>query len=490
MSIHTADFTATWNPTGSSWDDITAFVLSVEGDFSTTGNGNGIGFGDSSDATAKLVIDPNAAGGPLDVSVWAYVPVRVQFTIDANVARGVAGVIIDFDQDADTVSFSVIGFKQLISTVRVYSPLFQNRPVATKTTALSIEDPTSGSYAAGLLNWILWQSGGRPYEQAATYTTATFYYSLSQAPIAPKYVWVAGEDAWAEALRLVRAAGGQLYQRPDGVIAYVSPLSIGGGTAVFSLTQDDYAEITRQGSASDLVTSFACQYVPRVEAGMQQVIDDSTQRVVAVGAAVTIELEPQYPISSLETATGGTQLLSEAISATSFDGTQIVQGTGYTHTLAIAAQKITIVVTNAGSLPFVIERITLRGQPVVPTEAGTVTIGSGNPTQTIEQNPYIQSRGHAQRLARMALAFYGTARPVIQARGVLYNPTLQVGMAGTLTQSEWGLSSAPVVILGLSHQETGVKCDLDLVVTTGLPALADYFLIQTASQVATKKIGY
>jgi hypothetical protein len=91
----------------------------------------------------------------------------------------------------------------------------------------------------------------------------------------------------------------------------------------------------------------------------------------------------------------------------------------------------------------------------------------------------------------MALAFYGTARPVITATGCLYNPVLQVGMAGTLTQSEWGLSAVPVVILGISHQETGAKVDYDLVVTTGLPALADYWLVQTASQAGqTKKIGY
>jgi hypothetical protein len=490
MSIHTSGFVCEWRPS-TTWDDITAYVLSVEGDFKTTGNGNGIAFGDSSDAGAKITIDPNASGSPLSAATWAYVPIRVTFTVDANTARGVSGVIIDFDQDADTVSFSVTGWKQLISTTRVYSPLFQNRPVATKTTASSIDDPTDGSYAAGLLNWIMWQAGGRPYEQAASYTTATFYYSLAQAPIAPKYSWVAGEDAWAEALRLVRACGGQLYQRPDGVIAYVSPLSIAGGASQFTLTQDDYQEITRQGNAEDLVTSFACQYVPRVEAGMQQIIDDSTQRVVAAGKSETIELEPQYPIASLETATGGTQLLATAISATVFDGTQVAQGSGYTHTLSVAAQKITIVVTNAGALPFVIERITLRGTPIVPTEAGTVTIGSGTPTQTIEQNPYIQSRSHAQRLARMALAFYGTPRPIIHAKGVLYDPAHhQVGMAGTLTQSDWGLASAPVALLGMQHSETGVAADLDLVVTTGLPALADYFLVQTASQISTKKIGY
>lgn len=491
MTVHTSGYLVEWKP-GATWDDITAYVVSVEGDFKTTGQGNGIAFGDSSDAGATLVVDPNATGAPLSVATWAYVPIRVTFTIDAGAARGAAGVIITFEQPADTVTFNVIGYKQLISTIRVYSGLLTNRPAATKTTASSIEDPSDPSYVAGLLNWILWAAGGRPYEQAATYTTAVFYYSLTQAPIAPAYSWVAGEDAWSEAVKLVRAAGGQLYQRPDGVVSYVSPLSIAGGSALFSLTQDDYQDITRKGSAEDTVNSFTTTYLPRVVAGMQEVVSDTTPRVVAAGASVTIELEPQYPLAALETASGGTQLLAEAISATSYDGTQILQGTGYTHLLFLAAQLVTIIITNVGSLPFVIEKITLRGQPLVPTEAGTMTIGSGTPTQTIEQNPLIQSRGHAQRLARMALAFYGTPRPIITARGCLYDPANhQIGVAGTLDMSDWGLSSAPIVILGVTINDTGVSADLDLVETTGLPRLSDYFLVQAASQSGTtKKIGY
>lgn len=489
MTTHLTDFTCEWRP-AASWDDITAFCLEVRGDFSTTGSGNGVAFGDSSDAGATITIDPNAAGGPLDISTWAYVPLRVTFTVDAQVARGVAGVIIDMDQGIDTVQFGVTGWKQLISTVRVYSGLFTRRPIATKTTATSIDDPADGDYAAGPLNWLLWQAGGRPYEQAGSYTSAAFYYSLSQAPIAPKYSWVAGEDGWEEALRLVRAAGGQLYQRPDGVVAYVSPLSIAGGAALFALSQDDYQDISRRGSAADVVSSYTTTYVPRIQAGMQEVVSDTEARVIAAGEILTIPLEPQYPLAGIETAAGGTQLLPDAISATSYDGTQAEQTSDYTHTIYLAAQLITLVIENVSGQSFVIEKITIRGLPIVPGEAGTVTVGSGTPTLSIEQSAYIQSESHAQRLARMALAFYDVPRPVITAQGVLFDPEVhQIGVAGTLT--EWGVVDAPVVILGVAHSETGVTANLDLVETDGLPKLADYFLVQTASQAGeTKLIGY
>lgn len=493
MTIHTSGFVCSWN-IGAGYVDISAYVLAIDGDFSTQNAGNGIGFGDSSQAACTITIDPNATGTPLSLTTLALVPIKVQFTVDANTAYGGAGVIVDWQQTQDTIELHLTGFQKLISTVRVYSPLFYRRPIATATTGSSIEDPTSGSYAGGALNFVLWSAGGRPYEQSGTYPTATFYYSLSQAPIAPKYSWVAGEDGWAEALRLVVAAGGQLYQRPDGVIQYTSALSLAGGSSVFALDIDSFGSISRKGSAADVVAAFTCEFVPRFPAGLQAIVSDTAPRVVAVGQTLTIELVPQYPIvqGSLETAGGGgTQLLAEAISATSYDGTQIVQGSGYTHTLTVTAQRIVLTITNAGTLPFTIERITLRGVPLVPGEAGTVTIGSGNPTQTIAQSAYIQSRSHAQRLARMALAFYSVPRPIITASGVLYNPTLQIGMAGTLTVSEWGLSSAPVAILGMQHSETGATVDLDLVETSGLPAMNSYFKVSASSQSGlTKLIGY
>src|SRR5690349_8502166 len=111
--IYTAHYQVEWKPAGS-WVDITPFVQSVEGDFQTTGSGNGFAFGDSSNASAKISLDVGAAGGPLDVSNWSYVPIRVTFTAAATTAKGVAGIILDFEQDGDAVTFSVVGFRQLI----------------------------------------------------------------------------------------------------------------------------------------------------------------------------------------------------------------------------------------------------------------------------------------------------------------------------------------------------------------------------------------
>lgn len=486
MSIYTANYQVEWKP-GASWVDITAYTLSVEGQFETTGANNGVAFGDSSSAAFSVTLDP-ARIGTLSLVVWELVPVRVTFTMDVTVARGGAGVIVGLQRDTDTATLQCEGYQRIISRTRMYSVLFERRPIATKTTATSVENPASGGYAAGPINYALWQSGGRPYEQAASYPTASFYYSLQHALIAPDVSWLAGEDAWEACLKLVRAAGGQLYQRPDGVIAYVTPLSLANGTSVFSLSESDYESVEQNGAAGSTMASVIVPYQTRYKAGMQQVIDDTTPRVVGVGETITIDLEPSYPLYGLETESGG--IVSGAVSATFYDGRLVAQGSGYTHTLTLAAQRIMLTITNVAAQPFVIERIALRGIPSAPGEAATVTLGSGQPALTIEPNDFIQTRAHAQRLGNMALDFFAQARPIITVRGVLYNPALDLGAIGTLTVSAWGISDTPVALLGKRHADTGTKMDVTVVDITGLPQIDDFFLVSTSAQIATKRIGY
>lgn len=486
MSVHTAHYQVEWKP-GASWVDITAYVLTVEGDFETTGATNGVAFGDSSSASFTLTLDPLRAT-PLSLAVWELVPVRVTFTLDAVTARGGAGVVTGIDQDRDTATLKCEGYQRLISRTRVYSPIFIRRPVATKTTATSVENPASGGYAAGPINYALWQAGGRPSEQAGSYPSASFYYSLQQALIAPDVSWLAGDDAWEACLRLVRAAGGQLYQRPDGVVAYVTPLSLANGASVFSLSENSYADVARSGSAGSTMASIVVPYQSRYQAGMQQVIDDTTPRVVAAGETITIDLEPSYPLYSLETV--GSGIPTDALSATFYNGAIVQQGTGYTHTLSVAAQRVTLTITNVAAQPFVIERLTLRGVPSAPGEAATVTLGSGQPMLTVEPSDFVQTRAHAIRLGTMALDFFSQARPLITARGVLYNPALQLDMIGALSFAPWGMVNTPVALLGMRHAKSGVTMDLTLVDITGLPQIDDFFLVATAAQVATKRIGY
>ena len=96
----------------------------------------------------------------------------------------------------------------------------------------------------------------------------------------------------------------------------------------------------------------------------------------------------------------------------------------------------------------------------------------------------------AQRLTRMALDFFAQARPIIKVEGLLHTPALQIGDIGALTVTPWGMTSTSVVILGLGHSQTGAEMALDVIDITGLPTIADYWIVSASGQSGTKKVGY
>ena len=173
------------------------------------------------------------------------------------------------------------------------------------------------------------------------------------------------------------------------------------------------------------------------------------------------------------------------------DGTRLAQGaSGYTHTVDSKAARITITITNTSAWPAILYRVVLRGEPVMATEAGSVSSGSGSIERVLEQSPYIQSRDDAQRAVDMAVAFYGTARPVVRVEGVVHSPTRALGDTVALTSSAWGMTAQAHVILGVSHEQ-GRKTALTLADVSDLPTAADFFVVGvTYTSGDTKKLGW
>jgi hypothetical protein len=475
--------------TSGSWVTIAAgSVLSVSGSWAVSGNEqNAVAFGDDTDADLRA---------ELLLSEWALLPhlnpIRYTTTIDADTTRTFTGVVSERSRDLDKMSLSASGMKALIAATKSYSPAFARRPVATKTTATSVEDPADGAYAGGLINYGLWQAGGRPYEQAATYTAAPFYYSCDHAVLAPDWSWLAGEDTWQECCRLAKDSGGQMYQDASGVVRYKRVLGYGGVSTSDTLTESDYLTVEQTEDPGVVyATKVTCQYVPRRRLGTQEIADDTTPHHVEDGETVTIVIEPQNPIASLEVASAG-QLASTALVIAQLDGSLVAQGaSGYTHTLDVAAARITIDITNASGAPFMVWRVKLRGDPIVAGEAGSVSSGSGTVERVLEQTPYIQSRTAAQRLADMTLAFYASVRPTVRASGCVHKPSRAVGGAVNLTVGNWSMSASKHVILEISHSETGAQQDLTLAYVEDLPSVASFFVVGTTySGSDTKYLGW
>lgn len=473
---------------GGIWTAIAdADVLDVSGADTTTGNrDNALAFGDSSDA--RCTISLRRASAPAS---WERLPVRVQFDVGGVSERAFVGILWSRQRayGEDSVTFTCVGMREHIATTKSYSRAFSRRPVATKTTATSIDDPANGGYAAGLMNWICWQAGGRPAEQDVSYPNATFYYSFDQAPFAPRWSWVAGEDGWEELLRLARASGGQVYQDRDGVIRYRSPLAYGAGVATYTFDESVYSDVTDDATSDELYTSIVCPYIPREVRPMQQVAEDTEIRTIEANGTLTIEIEPEWPLYDLLLDDAG-KLEQDAVVATFLDGRQVAWGTDVTHTVEWQAQYVKIVLTNATPKPVIIWKITLTGMPITAGEPGSVTVGAGTVERTLDENPYVQDATHARRLALLTLAFYDTVRPTYKLRAA-YDAARSLFEVVQLTVTEWGVANIRALIVGIEHTDTGATASYDLVPIDDLPVLDDYYRIGTTNYTGqTKKVSY
>lgn len=476
------------NPAGT-WDTIApADVLEATGSAEISGNReNALAFGDGSDLRYTIKV-----AGPAISSIPDRMPIRASFTVDGDSVQVLNGVVVKPSRNLRNRAWvlNCEGVKGLIGTTRPHSPAFYRRPVATKTTATSVEDPANPGYRAGLINYGLWQAGGRPYGQG--YIGALFYYQLDQAILSPDWSWLAGENVWEACRTLARAAGGQLYQDGNGIVRYRQPLSFADSSAVFTFTPEFYNDIDEDSPSGQQMTKIICPYVPRAARALQEVINDTTARLVRGGETIEIVLEPQWPLKSVQTATGGTQLKDEAIGATYLDGAKVAQGGGgYTHTLDISAQRIVISLTNATSRPFVVNRVVINGEPITAGEPGSTSAGSGTIERTIEQNDFIQSRTHAQRLCDLTLAFYGIARPERTLKGCKADANRSIGEVVRLTVPAWSILDEPHLIVAIRHSKIGRTCDFVLISLAGLPKTSDYYRIGSTNYSGqTLKIGF
>lgn len=486
---YTSDYLVEYK-TGGTWTAIAdASVLpDLSGAAEMGISDNGIAFGDETSTSCSIKVKRETVAA----LVFPRLPIRVTFTINAASAVAFVGEVAGWSGDLDTVTWECESMLASLPgrTRDYYSPLRYRRPPATKTTASSVEDPDNGAYVGGLINELMWRAGGRPFEQIGTYPTADFYYSCEQAIRAPDWSWVAGENGYEEIKRLARAVGGQIYQGMDGVVRYKQPLTLVGAAAA-TYTIADFHDLSEQGAARDqYAKTFTMSYTPRRVHPQQEVINDTTYRTVPAGEPITIDIEPKHPLYSV--ALDGGTLKDKNIIATFHDGVLAPYhaSTGFTVVTTIKAMRVTIVVTNNTSRHMQISKISVLGKPVAPGETGTVTVGSGDPARVYEDNIFIQNAAHAKAFLTMALSFFGTARSVRTLKEMVYSTARVVGETVALTVTELGLSAAPHIILKKAHSETGAVMDLDCVDAAGIPALADYWLIQSASQSGTKKVAW
>lgn len=471
---------------GTGWQTLPAgAVIAVSGLVALSGNRvTPLLAGDTSSSEISITIKMSAlSAAPRDM------PIRVTYTMDGNQARAFVGTRqrAARSRSKRQWNLSCVGIQKTISKTRIESRNFIGRPVATKTTIATVEDPTNNSYQAGPINYALWKAGGRPYEQSFTYPNAKFYYSLDRAMIGPPRSWFHGEDTWNECLKLVRASGGQLYQDQAGIVRYRQPLGFGDGVTTHtfsdtgspSSTQTIYKDLEEDDSGEAVPTRIVCPYVSRVTLPIQTVAEQTQPRLIPGLKTITIPIDTQHPLDSLEMATA-TTLKPEAILM--IDGAGFVApSSAWSHSVTWDAQRVVVTIQNLVTAPLTLERLTLRGEPNGPGEASSVAVGSSDETNTltIEESAYIQQESDAEALASLYLAMQTGARAVRVLRGCPYDPRRTVGETVDVACTAFGMSATRHVIIAIDHKETGKLSDYTVVDVSALPKASDYYEVGT-----------
>lgn len=473
---------------GTTWvaiadDDVLAVELPAAAETGPTG----LGFGAAPSVGGSLRLRDTPTTAAI---AWENQRVRVSYGFAGSdeLRRGV-GILKEQTRSASQASldFRIDGIQALIADVPMYSPVFVKRNAATATSAVSTEDPTAGGYAAGLINYILWQAGGRPADQSATYPTAVFYYACQTALFAPEYAWISGENAWEEIGRLCKACAGQVFQDVDGTIRFVTVLAL-AGTPSYTITDALFSNITRRTSTTELVKTARCSFTSRRVQGLQEVYRDNESRLLAASEVRTITIEPELPVYQWLTESG-TTLPADTVRATDL---QIAPVSVTCVLTSSAAGRATIQITNPSTAPIIVSDLVLYGRPIQVVEEGQESYGSLTPERTISEDTgvYVQSRSHAKRLCQIVVDFYGTARAVYDLTDMPYDPDRFIGEAVSLTYAAWGLTAVPCRIAKIAPKGGGTM-DMTVVDTTGVPALSELFLIGTTySSGDTRKVGY
>jgi hypothetical protein len=469
----------------------------------TTGNrDNPLSFGDTSAARATATLFNTATTRAI---TWTGQILRIAQGFAGNNPQTFEGVVVSerWSLDDASMQLELAGYAELIEQCKTATPLISGRRAFTATTNATIEDPSNPACVSGYGNQLLWDAGGRPNTQRATYASDAarkFWYECNDALIEMPQGWAkSGEGHWSALQELARAACGQMIQSPDGVVRYWSPFHITSDipSTPYHLTDDQITgnvEVTR--TAFETVGTQIIKGTKRTVQPKQKIWAlDSVRYLPAGGGAgsgvygsITLEFETQWPIppglaenlapgqlvplaqwtNATLTDFGNSPITAQTATAT---GNQISYGV-----VAATAQSFTLLISHDYNRPIQLHAIEFFGYPLQAVLNFEVRRGSGLPERTLDSNALIQDEIQAERLCEAMLAFYATDRPIIRVGGVWYDPRLTQGAWIEFSLPEWGWDHMPCVIIAPRITETGTFVDLDLIPVGDLPRPDDFYV--------------
>ena len=488
-----------------------ARVVSISGDTSATDNdSNAVAFGSPSDSSATVEVEDYAISGTyLSNPYWINRLVRISLGFDTSDFVVVyQGPITSIDKSNETITYNLGSSLDFLNLVKIHTPIYYRRPIATKTTIATQENPDLGGYVGGLLNLMLWRAGGRPLEQKGLNYNEDdyswrFWYSLEQSLVTPDFTWLSGENAKDEIFSMVRATGGQLYQALDGVVRFVQPLSFGDITnysSYYVFTDSVFDGYSEHLEAGEDLTKVSLTFTPRRVDPEQELIEDTTPRFFAPGEYKWIELAAQNPVwNYLGLIPYNQQTAVNNMQYFLLDGRVAIP---YIYDIVTNAGQLTIGISNSDNdSPMVLNSIKIKGRPLGVADEQTATYDAGYsffgysdlPARNLENNPYVQNQAHAERLVRMYYDFYAERKATITLDNVQYDPDRYVGELVQLN-TRYNLNNPALTIYritSISHSNLGTTMSVGLVKVSALPSRDEMFIIGGTYAAGTvKKLSY
>lgn len=509
---------------GGVWTDISADVIDVQVGLEAGGGAaSGVAMGPSVTPSAGLTMDRAArayegdrlpvrislgfggGGGSITIPAGSWIGIRAVPTYAADIPIGSAdavvqrfgGVLMDCAGSAAsaTRSWGLRSWDALIEGCEVRSPLLRRRPIFTATTISSVEDPGLTTWRGGLGNYILWQCGGRPYEQASAYPSAVFYYSCAQALIAPEWSWTNGENPWEVLRKLCRAAGGQIFIDGESTVRYVDPITLATGTPAHTFTDEvltqeqraaqgksGYGNVEDRRRSERAITGATCAFVGREVSGAQEIYANTTPHQIAAGASITLACDLQLPAYVVSQVTADGCVIRTATKTTSGDLT-----VAHAHP---AAQRVDVTITNTLADPVMLDAVRIVGRPLAAGEEGSERYGDSTGRMvSVEDSYFVQSPRHAAMLCRMLYDAETAASVGYRLTDCAYDPDREVGEIVGLTSSDYGLAAERCRVVRIDVK-AGAWMDVDLAPLGNLPTRDSVHIVGGIATGDTKDMAY
>lgn len=392
----------------------------------------------------------------------------------------------------------------------------------------------------GVINTVFWLMGGRPHKHKQYFQSIShvprFYFDCDHSPIYPKFTWLNQENITDDFTSLASAAGGQITQTTDGVVRFINPHSFAAAPKNVTITDSMFASLTIEEESAVTFNKVVLTFSPRYLGANQVVLDDPIGKYLPYGEEFRHEIEFPQPVDRLTNntyfasgvsfgASGGYFGLDQYINSRDF-----ITAVDYTGETASVDLKIPVLTnifypryrftwnTNNNTAtwsvvndrrktpgqymellvrsrdqqrPLYLAKVTLYGIPVLTGEPQTLkrdidldfsqltTLGivpSGLREISMKDNPYVQTKDHAQRLIDVVRYLHKRPRPAINIADLVYNTQIQVGDIVTLNSQAYSLQGL-YKVTSMSIKKTGALMDITVVDVTDIKTRSEFFVI-------------